>query len=147
VEFFKAEVSADGKLKTTTHGLKSESRQEFSAADIDSALGSIVDIGSKLRTNEREQAAKAGPIIALAKKIYNQDSPGVITPDEFLNIYKAFQALGPAEVPNTPVPPVTEPRMTTLPPLPPRFKVEEVTENAAPNAPKTNAGPPKGKGH
>lgn len=106
VEFFKAEVSADGKLKTTTHGLKTESRQDFSAADI----------GSKLLTNERELAQKAGPIIALAKKIYHQDSPGVITPDEFLNIYKAFQALGPAEVPSTMPPPQTTPPMTTPPP-------------------------------
>ena len=136
-EYYAAGVSPDGRFKATTHGDKTDKIIE----------DSITDVASKLLTNEREQAAKAGPIIALAKKIYNQDSPGVITPDEFLNIYKAFQALGPAEVPNTPVPPVTEPPMTTLPPPPPRFKVEEVTENAAPNAPKTNAGPPKGKGH
>jgi hypothetical protein len=98
-EYYSAAVSSDGKYKGTTHGEKTELRVE----------DSIKDWALKLRTNEREQAAKAGPIIALAKKIYNQDSPGVITPDEFLNIYKAFQALGPAEVPNTPAPPTPAP--------------------------------------
>lgn len=102
-EYYAAGVSPDGRFKATTHGDKTDKIIE----------DSIKDAALKLLTNEREQAAKAGPIIALAKKIYNQDSPGVITPDEFLNIYKAFQALGPAEVPSTLPPPVT-----TLPPLP-----------------------------
>lgn len=109
VESYSAGVSPDGGVKGTSHGGKTDVRIE----------DSIKDWALKLRTNEREQAAKAGPIIALAKKIYNQDSPGIITEQEFRDIYKAFQALGPAEVPNSPVPPVTEPPMTTLPPPPP----------------------------
>ena len=131
-EDFKAYVNGNKTSMITQNGAEQH-------VSVRGGLAGAIDSIKKVGTNEVELGEKAGPLLALANRVFEQETPGVITAQEFRTVHQTFKSVGSGFLngnpPMTMPPPATQPPKIEPPTPPP------VTQPPATMAPTIPTGP------